>query len=160
MTVKPHRLSCAHPFDSKKPPPAQAGPSAHMNWYSANGNGGTVPAGARGSDADAMNGNAVLYDAVAGKILTVGGAPSYQVSLAEVIALPACNGTAVETDAAASRCAMLVCAAAGSMLWVSSRREAVTLHRYLAEAGCHAQRFGKVVYCARRTATRQRTPTS
>ncbi len=52
-----------------------------MNWYSANGNGGTVPAGARGSDADAMNGNAVMYDAVAGKILTVGGAPSYQVRL-------------------------------------------------------------------------------
>ena len=65
-------------------PLVQAGPSAHMNWYSANGNGGTVPAGSRGSDADAMNGNAVMYDAVAGKILTVGGAPSYQVSLERV----------------------------------------------------------------------------
>jgi len=64
----------------------QAGPSARMNWFSANGSGSTVPAGARGSDADAMNGNAVMYDAVAGKILTVGGAPSYQVTVAGVVA--------------------------------------------------------------------------
>ena len=58
-----------------------------MNWFSANGVGSTVPAGPRGSDADAMNGNAVMYDAVAGKILTVGGGPSYQVRRAELVAL-------------------------------------------------------------------------
>jgi len=49
-----------------------------MNWYSPNLN-ATAPAGTRGSDADAMCGNAVMYDAVAGKILTVGGSPNYGV---------------------------------------------------------------------------------
>ena len=57
----------------------QAGPSKHMNWYNPNPGGSTSPAGLRGNDADAMNGNAVMFDAVAGQILTVGGAPSYQV---------------------------------------------------------------------------------
>ena len=56
----------------------QAGPSKAMNWYSTTGTGGQVGAGVRGTDADAMNGNAIMYDAVAGKILTVGGAPDYQ----------------------------------------------------------------------------------
>ncbi|KAK4192388.1 hypothetical protein QBC35DRAFT_519936 [Podospora australis] len=57
----------------------QAGPSTAMNWYGTDslGNGSHVSAGPRGQDGDSMNGNAVLYDAVAGKILTVGGAPSY-----------------------------------------------------------------------------------
>ena len=54
----------------------QAGPSKAMNWYSTSGIGGVTPAGTRGDDNDAMNGNAVMYDA--GKILTIGGAPSYQ----------------------------------------------------------------------------------
>jgi galactose oxidase len=54
----------------------QAGPSKAMNWYSTAGTGGVTPAGLRGDDTDAMNGNAVMYDA--GKILTVGGAPSYE----------------------------------------------------------------------------------
>jgi len=49
-----------------------------MNWYSPNLN-ATAPAGTRGTDADAMCGNAVMYDAVAGKILTVGGSPNYGV---------------------------------------------------------------------------------
>jgi len=58
----------------------QAGPSKNMNWFNANGNGSTTPAGRRGTDADAMNGNAVMFDA--GKILTVGGSPSYVNSVA------------------------------------------------------------------------------
>ncbi|KAF1999280.1 carbohydrate-binding module family 32 [Amniculicola lignicola CBS 123094] len=73
----------------------QAGPSRAMNWYNSNGAGSTVGAGNRGSDGDAMNGNAVMYDALAGKILTVGGAPSYQNSVARknafVITLGAVN---------------------------------------------------------------------
>ena len=63
----------------------QAGPSKAMNWYGtlqADGKtpsgGSTTPAGPRGDDNDAMCGNAVMYDAAAGKILTVGGATSYQ----------------------------------------------------------------------------------
>jgi galactose oxidase len=47
-----------------------------MNWYSTSGTGGTSPAGNRADDTDAMNGTAVMYDA--GKILTVGGATSYE----------------------------------------------------------------------------------
>ena len=56
----------------------QAGPSKAMNWYSTSGTGGVTPAGTRGDDTDAMNGNAVMYDA--GKILTIGGAPAYEQS--------------------------------------------------------------------------------
>jgi galactose oxidase len=56
----------------------QAGPSKAMNWYSTSGTGAVAPAGTRGDDGDAMNGNAVMYDA--GKILTIGGAPSYEQS--------------------------------------------------------------------------------
>ena len=51
----------------------QAGPSQAMNWYNPSGNGGTgsvTPAGKRGTDSDAMNGNAVMYDAANGLILT------------------------------------------------------------------------------------------
>jgi hypothetical protein len=51
-----------------------------MNWYNPTFGGSTTPAGLRGSDGDAMNGIAVMYDAVAGKIFSAGGAPSYQVS--------------------------------------------------------------------------------
>ena len=47
-----------------------------MNWYSIPGN-STTPAGLRGTDADAMNGNAVMFDAVAGQIFTTGGSPIY-----------------------------------------------------------------------------------
>ena len=58
----------------------QAGPSKNMNWYGTNVNGGgsQVGAGTRGADTDSMCGNAVMYDAAAGKILTLGGATSYQ----------------------------------------------------------------------------------
>jgi galactose oxidase len=54
----------------------QAGPSSQMNWITTNGSGTITGAGNRGSSADAMNGNAVLY--TVGKILTVGGATAYQ----------------------------------------------------------------------------------
>lgn len=56
----------------------QAGPSKAMNWYGTTGGGSTAPAGPRGDDGDAMCGNAVMYDATQGKILTVGGAVNYQ----------------------------------------------------------------------------------
>ncbi|KAE8361334.1 galactose oxidase [Aspergillus caelatus] len=56
----------------------QAGPSSAMNWYNVDGTGSQQDAGLRGSDPDSMNGNAVMYDALQGKILTVGGGPNYQ----------------------------------------------------------------------------------
>jgi galactose oxidase len=52
-----------------------AGPSRQLNWFGTAGNGSSTPAGVRGDDGDAMNGNAVMYDV--GKILKVGGAPAY-----------------------------------------------------------------------------------
>ncbi|MFI5893162.1 discoidin domain-containing protein [Actinoplanes sp. NPDC051513] len=61
----------------------QAGPSKKMNWYSVDGDGSTTPAGNRGGD-DAMNGSAVMYDT--GKILTLGGSPSYDNSEATAAA--------------------------------------------------------------------------
>ncbi|MFD1720130.1 galactose oxidase-like domain-containing protein [Amnibacterium endophyticum] len=54
----------------------QAGPSKQMNWISTSGDGAVSPAGSRGDAGDQMNGNAVLFDV--GKVLTVGGATSYQ----------------------------------------------------------------------------------
>ena len=60
----------------------QAGPSKAMNWYGTSGNGSQTTAGLRASDTDSMNGNAVMYDAVNGKIFTAGGSPSYQNSYA------------------------------------------------------------------------------
>ncbi|CAO2649381.1 Nn.00g067660.m01.CDS01 [Neocucurbitaria sp. VM-36] len=56
----------------------QAGPSTAMNWYDTVGPGSTTPAGKRLDDGDAMNGNAIMYDAPAGKILTAGGASNYE----------------------------------------------------------------------------------
>ncbi|KAL0938149.1 galactose oxidase precursor [Colletotrichum truncatum] len=61
----------------------QAGPSTAMNWYgtgNADSLGSQSPAAFRGHNNDAMNGNAVMYDAGRGKILTLGGAPSYAYS--------------------------------------------------------------------------------
>jgi len=49
-----------------------------MNWYTTAGNGSQSPAGKRADDGDSMCGNAVMYDAIGGNILTVGGSPSYQ----------------------------------------------------------------------------------
>lgn len=48
-----------------------------MNWYGTSGTGSQSAAGNRASDADSMCGNAIMYDAVAGKILTLGGSPNY-----------------------------------------------------------------------------------
>lgn len=48
-----------------------------MNWYDTAGTGSTTGAGNRADDDDAMCGNAVMYDAVAGKILTAGGSTDY-----------------------------------------------------------------------------------
>lgn len=60
----------------------QAGPSTAMNWYGMQGQGSTRSAGQRttnhGPDPDGMAGVSVMYDAVAGKILSAGGATSYQ----------------------------------------------------------------------------------
>ncbi|WP_285503705.1 discoidin domain-containing protein [Actinokineospora sp. NBRC 105648] len=53
-----------------------AGPSTRMHWVDTAGGGAVTDAGARGDSADAMNGNAIMYDT--GKILTVGGATAYQ----------------------------------------------------------------------------------
>ncbi|KAI4190540.1 MAG: hypothetical protein LQ346_004892 [Caloplaca aetnensis] len=55
----------------------QAGPAVAMNWYGTSGTGSQSAAGNRASDADSMCGNAIMYDAVAGKILTLGGSPNY-----------------------------------------------------------------------------------
>lgn len=55
----------------------QAGPSRAMNWYGTSGTGSQKTAGLRANDPDAMNANAVMYDALNGKILAVGGAPDY-----------------------------------------------------------------------------------
>ena len=56
----------------------QAGPSSAMNWYGTDGQGSQAGAGYRANDGDSMNGNAVMFDCLASKILTVGGAANYQ----------------------------------------------------------------------------------
>lgn len=58
----------------------QAGPSVAMNWYYAAGSGDVKAAGKRMDDGDSMSGSAVMFDAVKGKILTVGGSPDYEMS--------------------------------------------------------------------------------
>jgi galactose oxidase len=80
-----------------------AGPSRAMYWVQTAGNGTVLSAGVRGNDGDAMNGNAVMYDAVAGRILTIGGGPNYH-SLAttnafiiDVSAGPGANATVRQT---------------------------------------------------------------
>ncbi|KAF4980182.1 hypothetical protein FZEAL_3747 [Fusarium zealandicum] len=54
----------------------QAGPSKDQHWYGTQRKGSVVKAGTR-DDADAMCGIFVMYDAVAGKILSAGGSPDY-----------------------------------------------------------------------------------
>ena len=66
----------------------QAGPSKTMNWFNTNGAGSYRRIGLRADSADAMNGNAVMYDAVQGLILTVGGATSYDQTHGLVNATP------------------------------------------------------------------------
>lgn len=58
----------------------QAGPSSAMNWYNVSGTGSWKAAGTRGTDPDSMCGISVMFDAVAGLVLTAGGSPSYQAS--------------------------------------------------------------------------------
>ncbi|KNG46078.1 copper radical oxidase [Stemphylium lycopersici] len=55
----------------------QAGPSKAMNWYGTTGTGSQVAAGVRDEIDDAMCGVFAMYDAIAGKILSAGGAPDY-----------------------------------------------------------------------------------
>jgi galactose oxidase len=88
-------------FNWKKSTIFQAGPAKNMNWYTMTGTGGHASAGVRGTDNDAMSGNAAMYDAVAGKILTTGGGPNYVGSTgttnANVITLGDVNKTALVT---------------------------------------------------------------
>ncbi|KAI1734497.1 hypothetical protein F4680DRAFT_340707 [Xylaria scruposa] len=56
----------------------QAGPAKKMNWYNITGSGSYTSAGTRAADGDAMCGNAVMFDATTGSILSAGGSPSYQ----------------------------------------------------------------------------------
>ncbi|KAI2635520.1 hypothetical protein GGS21DRAFT_539100 [Xylaria nigripes] len=56
----------------------QAGPSKAMNWYSVGGLNGSYKGAGRRGDNDAMCGNAVMFDAVSGLILSAGGAPTYE----------------------------------------------------------------------------------
>ena len=78
-----------------------------MNWYATSGSGGQRPAGARGSDGDAMCGIASMFDAVAGKILVVGGSPSYDnveaTANAQVITLAEPGSTASVATLPAAR---------------------------------------------------------
>ncbi|KAG8630235.1 hypothetical protein KVT40_001854 [Elsinoe batatas] len=65
-------------FGWKKGSVFHAGPSVAMLWYGTTGNGNYSAAGKRGTDTDAMCGIAAMYDAVAGKILVVGGSAAYE----------------------------------------------------------------------------------
>ncbi|KAH8670939.1 hypothetical protein BX600DRAFT_495740 [Xylariales sp. PMI_506] len=82
----------------------QAGPSSAMNWFNVSGTGSWKAAGTRASDPDSMCGNAVMYDAVQGLILTAGGSPSYQdsysTSNAHIIKLGLPNATPTVTTVA------------------------------------------------------------
>ena len=75
----------------------QAGPSKNMNWYTTAKSGSVRSAGTRGDDQDSMNGNAAMYDAPAGKILTIGGSANYDntaaTSNAHIITLGAALST-------------------------------------------------------------------
>lgn len=66
-------------FSWKEASVFQAGPSQQMNWYGTIGDGDHKNSTKRTDDDDAMCGNAVMYDAPAGKILTVGGSQNYDV---------------------------------------------------------------------------------
>lgn len=55
----------------------QAGPSVDMHWFTVEGRGETIPAAPRLKDHDSTSGNAAMFDATKGKILTFGGQTSY-----------------------------------------------------------------------------------
>lgn len=54
-----------------------AGPSKNMFWFTTHGDGGVKNASFRADDLDSTSGNAVMFDAVKGKILTFGGQEYY-----------------------------------------------------------------------------------
>ncbi|MEX3894401.1 hypothetical protein [Paraburkholderia sp. BR10954] len=66
-----------------------------MHWFDTAGGGNVTPAGNRGSDTDAMNGNAVMYDI--GKILAACGATNYEYAnaTADATLIDISSGTAV-----------------------------------------------------------------
>ena len=82
----------------------QAGPSKAMNWYSTSGSGNQTSGGTRAADTDAMCGTATMYDAVAGKIVSMGGSPNYENNDATTnthvitIGAPGTAATAVKTQ--------------------------------------------------------------
>jgi galactose oxidase len=70
-----------------------------MNWFTTEGEGGRRDAGIRPGN-DSANGNAVMFDAVAGKILTVGGSEAFsrpQFPAHKTAVLITLNGTEVST---------------------------------------------------------------
>ena len=78
-----------------------AGPTRAMHWIDTAGNGSVTDAGNRGTDAFAINGNAVMY--APGRILTIGGAPAYNGGAATANATVIdINGVAVTSRAVAS----------------------------------------------------------
>ncbi|KAI9931079.1 hypothetical protein MW887_010736 [Aspergillus wentii] len=64
-------------FGWKKGTVFHAGPSKTMFWFDTHGNGTVKKATLRLNDHDSTSGNAVMFDAVAGKILTFGGQEYY-----------------------------------------------------------------------------------
>ncbi len=78
----------------------QAGPSQTMHWITTQGNGTITSAGPRGTSGDSINGDAVYYDI--NKILTVGGAPSYNTAVgttnSNVIDITGGNATVTPTS--------------------------------------------------------------
>lgn len=81
-----------------------AGPSRAMTWFNVSGTGSWVDAGTRAADPDSMCAIAVMYDAVAGLIVSAGGSPDYQDSSAttntHVIQLNEVNGLPTVTQVA------------------------------------------------------------
>ncbi|OLN95694.1 Galactose oxidase 1 [Colletotrichum chlorophyti] len=59
----------------------QVGPGKDQHWFGIEGTGSVIKAGTRDDD-DAMCGIWVMYDAIAGKILSAGGSPDYTNSYA------------------------------------------------------------------------------
>ncbi|KAJ5248553.1 galactose oxidase precursor [Penicillium chermesinum] len=64
-------------FGWKKGTVFHAGPSKRMFWFDTHGEGTVKNATRRLNDQDSMSGNAVMFDAVRGKILTFGGQEYY-----------------------------------------------------------------------------------
>ena len=69
-----------------------------MNWYGTAGDGTQTPAGTRASDPDSMCGNAVMYEAVAGNILTLGGSPDYTGKSTRISMMKDCRTTMIRSQ--------------------------------------------------------------